>query len=61
MRYAMIHHSTAYAHKRKKKGLSIHVGIYDTKTNEYIATAYGVDRAALIVDALNKQESEAAK
>lgn len=27
----------------------------------HIATAYGVDRAALIVDALNKQESEAEK
>lgn len=52
MRYIMINHNNA--HNRKKKGLPIHVGIYDTKTREYVATAYSVDFAARIVHALNK-------
>ena len=44
------------AHERKKKGLPIHVGIYDTTTGEYVATAYSVHFAARIVHALNDCE-----
>lgn len=57
MRYTMRNHTTA--HYRKKKGLPIHVGIYKEQTKEYVATAYSVEYAALIVNALNKSESEA--
>ena len=56
MRYDMVNHGNA--RKRKKKGLPIHVGIYDTKTKEYVATAYSVDFAARIVHALNEREVE---
>lgn len=52
MRYVTVNHSNA--HYRKKKGLPIHVGIYDTKTKEHVATAYSVDFAARIVHALNE-------
>ena len=56
MRYDMVNHSNA--HKRKKKGLPIHVGIYDTETGKCMATAYSVDFAARIVHALNEREVE---
>ena len=52
MRYIMLNH--ANAHNRKKKGLPIHVRIYDTKTKECLATAYSIDSAAKIVSALNE-------
>ncbi|MBR3958062.1 MAG: hypothetical protein IKJ89_09450 [Kiritimatiellae bacterium] len=52
MRYVMINHNNA--HNRKKRGLPIHVGIYDAKTKEYVATAYSVHFAAKIVHALNE-------
>ena len=54
MRYDMVNHGDA--HKRKKKGLPVHVGIYDAKTKEYVATAYSTDFAARIVSALNERE-----
>ena len=52
MRYIMVNHNNA--HDRKKKGLPIHVGIYDMKTKEYVATAYSVNFGAKIVHALNE-------
>ena len=48
----MVNHNNA--HNRKKKGLPIHVAIYDMETKEYVATAYSVNFAATIVYALNE-------
>lgn len=51
MRYVMVD----YANAHNRKGLPLHVYIYDTKTKQHLAMAYSIDFAAKIVSTLNER------